>query len=85
MQLPAYFGIGAAACSVLAFVPQAYKIFKTHQTKDLSLPMWILQVIGFALWVTYGATSRNWPIIVPNAICFLLSCFILGMKLMAKD
>ena len=84
MQLPAYFGIAAATCSVAAFVPQAHKIFTTRQTKDLSLPMWILQVIGFALWVTYGVTSRNWPIIVPNAICFLLACFILGMKLTAK-
>lgn len=81
MTLPAYFGIAAAACSIAAFVPQAVKIFKTRETKDLSLPMWILQVIGFALWVTYGATSKNWPIIVPNAICFLLSLFILGMKL----
>jgi MtN3 and saliva related transmembrane protein len=81
MNPTAIFGIAAALCSVTAFVPQAYKIFKTRETKDLSLPMWILQVIGFALWVTYGVTSKQWPIIAPNIVCFLLSCFILGMKL----
>jgi len=63
-------------------VPQAVKIFRTRQTEDLSPPMWILQVMGFAPWVTYGATSQNWPLIVPNAICFLLACFILGMKIL---
>ena len=75
------FGIAAALFSIAAFVPQAYKILKTRETKDLSLPMWILQVIGFALWITYGLTSKQWPIVVPNVITFLLSCFILGMKL----
>ena len=66
---------------IAAFVPQAYKIFKTRQTKDLSLPMWVLQVIAFSTWITYGATSRQWPIIVPNVVCLMLSCFILAMKL----
>ena len=81
MSHTAIFGVAAALCSVTAFVPQAYKIFKTRETKDLSLPMWVLQVIGFSLWITYGVTSRQWPIIAPNAICLLLSCFILAMKL----
>ena len=61
-------------------MPQAHKIWKTRQTKDLSLPMWILNVIGFAFWVAYGIATANWPIIVPNIITFLLSCLILGMK-----
>jgi MtN3 and saliva related transmembrane protein len=64
-------------------VPQAYKIFKTRETKDLSLPMWILSVIGFAFWVAYGIATNNWPIIVPNIITFLLSCSILVMKVLS--
>ncbi len=83
MSLATIFGVAAAIVGIVSFVPQAYKIFKTRKTKDLSLPMWILQVIAFALWVTYGAVSGNWPIIVPNSILFLLSCLILGMKIFA--
>jgi len=81
MNSTAIIGIAAALFSISAFVPQAYRIFKTRQTKDLSLPMWILQVIAFSTWITYGVTSRQWPIIVPNVVCLLLSCFILAMKL----
>ena len=80
MHLHDTLGIAAAACSVSSFVPQAYKIWKTRETKDLSLPMWILNVIGFAFWISYGIATTNWPIIVPNIITFLLSCLILGMK-----
>ncbi|CAN5404862.1 hypothetical protein BH11MYX1_BH11MYX1_57530 [soil metagenome] len=78
-------GVAAACVGVTAFVPQVYKIVKTRETKDLSLPTWILQVIAFALWVTYGAVSGNWPIIVPNSIMFLLSCLILGMKIFSSS
>ncbi|HEX7699294.1 MAG TPA: SemiSWEET transporter [Kofleriaceae bacterium] len=81
MTPTAIIGIAAALFSIAAFVPQAYKIFKTRQTKDLSLPMWVLQVIAFSTWITYGVTSRQWPIIVANVVCLLLSCFILAMKL----
>jgi MtN3 and saliva related transmembrane protein len=73
--------IVAATVTVGAFVPQAWKIVRTRNTKDLSALMWILQVIGFALWIAYGIATRNWPIVVPNAVAFLLSCLILGLKL----
>jgi MtN3 and saliva related transmembrane protein len=74
-------GIAAATFSISAFVPQAYKIFQTRDTKGLSTPMWILQVVAFALWVTFGLSLNSWPLIVENAICLVLSCLILGMKL----
>lgn len=76
--------IGAAVASVTAFAPQAWKIVRTRNTKDLSTAMWILQVIGFALWITYGVLTQNWPIIVPNVITFLFACLILGLKLSPK-
>src|SRR5580693_3215448 len=73
--------IAAATLTVAAFVPQAWKIIKTRSTKDLSAAMWVLQVIGFGLWIGYGVAIRNWPIVVPNAISFAASCLILGLKL----
>jgi MtN3 and saliva related transmembrane protein len=73
--------IAAATLTVAAFVPQAVKIIKTRNTKDLSALMWILQVIAFGLWIGYGIATRNWPIVVPNAISFATSSLILGLKL----
>jgi MtN3 and saliva related transmembrane protein len=73
--------IAPATLTVTAFVPQASKIIKTRNTKDLSASMWVLQVIGFGLWIGYGVAIRNWPIVVPNAISCAASCLILGLKL----
>lgn len=77
-------GYIAASLSVSAFVPQAWKIVKTRQTKDLSKVMWILQVTGFACWIVYGVWLGELPLIIPNVICFLLSAFILMMRLLPQ-
>jgi MtN3 and saliva related transmembrane protein len=77
-------GVLAAALSVTSFLPQAWRVIKTRQTKDLATPMWIMNVMAFALWTSYGVMIRTWPIIVPNAICCLLAAFILTMKLVSK-
>ena len=78
------FGTLAAILTVSSFVPQAWKIWKTRQTKALATPMWILSTSAFALWTTYGIYLEKLPIIIPNAICFVLAGFILAMKLKAK-
>lgn len=77
-------GVCAAIASVSSFAPQAWKILRTRETKDLSLPMWILEVGAFALWTGYGVLLATWPIIVPNGLCLILSAFILTMKLLPR-
>ena len=74
-------GYIAAALSVIGFTPQAWQIIKTRDTTSLSTPMWILEVCAFAGWVTYGVMLMEWPIIIPNSICFLIASFILTMKI----
>ena len=74
-------GYLAAAVCVSAFLPQAWKVLKTRDTKDLSAGMWILETIGFVLWIWYGVKVGALPIIIPNAICSVLAAFILTMKL----
>lgn len=73
-------GYIAAALSVIGFTPQAWQIIKTRDTSSLSTPMWVLEVCAFAGWVTYGVLLMEWPIIIPNSICFLIALFILIMK-----
>jgi MtN3 and saliva related transmembrane protein len=77
-------GVLAAALSVASFLPQAWRVIKTRETKDLATPMWVMNVTAFALWTSYGVMTRTWPIIVPNAICCLLAAFILTMKVVSK-
>ena len=44
----------------------------------------VLTVTGFSLWLGYGVLQREWPLIVPNAICLGLAAFILLMKLLPR-
>ena len=81
-------GSAAAIASTVSFAPQAIKIIRTRETKDISLGMYTITVIGFALWCAYGVLLGQWPLIASNSICLVLSGFILVMKLLpprAKD
>jgi MtN3 and saliva related transmembrane protein len=78
------FGWLATAASTTSFVPQAWKVIRTRETKDISRWMYMFTVAGFACWTAYGILIGQWPIIVTNSICFTLSGFILMMKLLPR-
>jgi MtN3 and saliva related transmembrane protein len=78
-------GYFAAICSTLSFAPQAWKIIKSRETKDISSGMYLLTVTGFMAWTAYGVSLRQWPIVVSNSICLMLSTFILMMKLLPQN
>ena len=78
-------GYLAAAVSTASFLPQAWKIIKSRQTKDISFGMYFLTVTAFGLWLTFGILARQWPLVVSNSICFILSAFILVMKVLPQS
>ena len=75
--------IGAAAgtLSTIAFVPQAWRIWRTRSARDLSLPMYLIFTTGVALWLAYGLALGAVPIIVCNGVTLLLAGTVLAMKL----
>lgn len=74
-------GYVAATCTTLSFVPQAVKTIRTRDTSGISLSMYLVFTVGIAFWFGYGLFLQSWPMIVSNAVTFLLSATILGMKL----
>jgi MtN3 and saliva related transmembrane protein len=74
-------GLLAAACTTLAFVPQAVKTWRTRSTDDLSLHMYLLFVVGVALWLVYGLALDSLPLIAANAVTLALAASILFVKL----
>jgi MtN3 and saliva related transmembrane protein len=46
--------------------------------------MYVVTVLGFVSWTTYGVLSKAWPITASNGICLILSVFILTMKLLPQ-
>lgn len=81
---PQWVAYVAMVLSVSAFVPQAWKVVSTRDTKALSTPMWVVEVLAFATWTTYGGYLRNWPIILTNAICGSLAAVVLITKLVVE-
>jgi MtN3 and saliva related transmembrane protein len=75
-------GLVAASLTIASFVAQSHKILKTRDVKSLSAPMWALSTAAFALWIVYGVLLGQWPIVIPNAVCFVLAAFILALKLL---
>lgn len=77
-------GLCAAALTITSFIAQGWKILRTRDVSSLSAPMWILSTTAFAVWTLYGVLARELPIIIPNALCLLLSGFILTLKLLPR-
>ncbi len=77
-----FVGIVAATASTLSFAPQAWKIIQSRDVTGLSAPMYLLTVSAFGLWLIYGWLKSDWALMIPNALCCLLSGFILAMIMM---
>ncbi|MDI6776072.1 MAG: SemiSWEET transporter [Syntrophales bacterium] len=74
-------GLLAALLSTISMVPQVVKIYKTKNTKDLSLMTFVILSSAIFLWFIYGLLIRAFPIIIGNAIGFILTAFIVMMKI----
>ena len=74
-------GTLAALCSMISFVPRAWRVVRTRDTRSISPLTYSFNLTGFALWTAYGAGLGEWPLIITNSFCFLLSAFILCMTL----
>lgn len=73
-------GYVAAAFTTVAFVPQAVKTIRSRDTRAISLWMYVTFTAGIVLWFAYGLAIQSWPIILSNAITFLLAATILALK-----
>jgi MtN3 and saliva related transmembrane protein len=74
-------GMLAAILTTSAYMPQAWRAWRSRSTRDVSLKMYSIMVTGTALWLVYGLAIGDWPLIGANAICLLLTGFILYLKL----
>jgi MtN3 and saliva related transmembrane protein len=84
MSIVSIIGALAAIFSTISFTPQAWKIIKSRETKDIAAGTYSLTVAAFCFWIAYGAMLHQWPLIVANGICLALSSFILLMKLLPQ-
>jgi MtN3 and saliva related transmembrane protein len=84
MNIVTLIGAAAGILSTASFMPQAVKIIRTHDTSAISTGMYVVTVLGFVSWTTYGTLMKAWPVAASNSICLILSAFILAMKLLPQ-
>lgn len=74
-------GLAAALLTTISNIPQALKIIKTKETKGVSTGSYIILLIGLILWVAYGITRSDLPVILANTISALICAVVLFLKL----
>ncbi len=79
-----WLGYAAAVLTTGSFIPQAWLTLRTRDVRGISLSMYAAFTVGVALWLLYGLSAREMPIIVANLITLLLSGSILAVKAQAS-
>lgn len=81
ITLRIFIGFVAAALTTMSFFPQVVKSWRLKETKDISLPMYVLIVVGISLWLVYGILIKDLPIILANVVSLILTSSILFLKI----
>jgi MtN3 and saliva related transmembrane protein len=74
-------GVLAGLLTTVGFIPQIIKGYRTKRMEDVSLLMPLVLGAGMLLWLFYGISLDNLPIIIWNAIAFALNIAVIGLKL----
>lgn len=75
-------GLAGGIGTTVSFFPQVLKAYKSKHTRDLSLPMIILQMFGIVCWLSYGIFLKDFPIIAANTVSLfsMSTLFLLKLK-----
>ena len=77
-------GLVAAALTVVAFLPQLMKVWKTRSTRDISLGMFSIFCVAVFLWFAYGILTSDPPVTIANLLVFVQALVILAFKVKYK-
>lgn len=77
-------GLVAATLTTSSFVPQVYKAYRNKSTKDVSLTMYTVLLVGTILWLIYGINIESLAVILANAVTTLLVILMLLLKVRYK-
>jgi MtN3 and saliva related transmembrane protein len=73
----AHDGLAVAASSwgvlmALAPVLQIRRMLRERSSRDVSLGYFVVLLIGFLLWIAYGAAAGNLFLVIPNSVALLV-------------
>ena len=80
-----YLGYLAGFLTVVSFLPQVLRVWRTKEVKDLSFKMFVLLIIAGSLWITYGVITTDWPVIATNVGTVSFNAAILAAKVRYRN
>ncbi|MFN4024558.1 MAG: SemiSWEET family sugar transporter [Hyphomonas sp.] len=74
-------GLVAGLFGTFASAPQAIKIIRTRQARDVSLSMFLMALTGAVLWGFYGWLQGAFSIVFWNGVALINFSVIIWLKL----
>lgn len=74
-------GYAAATLTTVAFVPQVIRVYRTRSVEDISTGMYLAFLVGVTMWVLYGIRIGSLPVVIANAVTFVLASAVLVGKM----
>ncbi|MFC1697845.1 SemiSWEET family sugar transporter [Nanoarchaeota archaeon] len=53
------------------YFTQTYKILRRKSSNDVSLATYLIFGTGITIWLIYGISLNNWPIIISNIVAII--------------
>lgn len=76
--------VAAATWGVLMGVSpvlQIRRMLRQRSSRDVSIGYFTVLLVGFLLWLCYGAASHNLALILPNSIALLIGASTVAVAL----
>ncbi len=80
-----WIGIGAGILTSSSLLPQLIKIVRDKKAENVSVFFFIILLAGLALWIWYGVTKKDIPIIATNAFSIVINALIIVLSIRYKN
>jgi len=81
MNLVSYTGFFAGLLTSGAAIPQVLQTYRTKHARDLSMWQLVLLTVGMLLWLIYGISKNDLPLIFANIFSIVCYTALIVMKL----
>lgn len=84
---PTVLAISASSWAVLmgiAPVLQIRRMLRQRSSRDVSVSYFTILLVGFALWIAYGAAAGLLTLVIPNTVALLIGTAVVIVALLLR-
>ncbi len=85
LNLTDIIGAFAGLLTAVSMLPQVIKTLKEKKAEDVSLLMLIVLMSGLILWIWYGLSKNDYPIIITNSVSLTINIIMIYLRYKYRD